>query len=79
MSEGTTKDLPEDEQKAPTTRVMLETILAKVNDLSARMDARFDAMEKEIREIKRNIRTLNDQTLSLHGRVRDLEDLEKAS
>lgn len=79
MTEETTKDLPDDEQKAATTRVMLEMILVKVSDLSASRGARFDAVEKEIREIKRDIRTLNDQTWSLHGRVRDVEDLEKAS
>jgi outer membrane murein-binding lipoprotein Lpp len=34
MSEDTTQELPNDDNQAPTTKPMLEAILAKVNELS---------------------------------------------
>jgi hypothetical protein len=74
MGEDNTKILPNDENKAPTTEPMLEAILAKVNEGFARMEARFDTIEKDVRDIKRNQRVLNEQMLNLQGSQLDLED-----
>lgn len=79
--------------KVPTTNMMLETLLLKVNEgfgaidarfdkVDARLDkieARLDTVEKDIKEIKRNQRVFNNQLLDIEGRLADLEDERKAS
>ena len=81
MSNDETKVLPEGQDKAPTTKPMLEAILAKVDDGFATMNARFDKVEtrfdkveKELRAIKRDQRTVYDQFLDLKGLHRELDE-----
>lgn len=80
MSEDTTKELPNDDNQAPTTKPMLEAILAKVNELATKVDEGFSEMRLELRKVNKRLdvmsadhqRIRTDQSI-LEDRVEDLE------
>jgi hypothetical protein len=61
MSKDPTKDLPNDENKAPTTNMMVETLLlevregfAEVRENFAKVNSRFDRVDSQIEDLRRD-------------------------
>ena len=89
MSEDQTKFLNEDDkQKAPTTEPMLEAILARLNDLTAKMETgfaeikeRLTALEKAVHKLERKFDVFSIESMKIKADVLDVvnrvEDLER--
>jgi outer membrane murein-binding lipoprotein Lpp len=63
------KGLPDDEEKTATTRVMLETILAKMNEQGARLDA----LNTKVDELGVRVYSLDAKVDELGARVDRLD------
>jgi predicted RNase H-like nuclease (RuvC/YqgF family) len=65
MSKDPTKDLPGDEEESPPTRIMLETILARLNDQGVKLDvlnakvddlsAKFDNLSARVERLEARV------------------------
>jgi hypothetical protein len=75
--EDETKVLSEDDpSKAPTTHMMIETVLARMNAGFAEVKQRLTAIEMELKEMKRNQRVFHETMLRVRGAEEGGEELK---
>ena len=79
MSEDKTKILPNDDNKAPTTEPMLETILAKMTEEFANVHQEFANVHQEFANVHQEIASLRRDVRRIDIRFDDTESSFYAS
>ena len=73
MSEDKTKILPNDDNKAPTTEPMLETILAKMTEEFANVHQEFANVHQEFANVHQEFANVHQEIASLRRDVRRID------
>jgi archaellum component FlaC len=77
MSIDETKNLPEGQDKAPTTKPMLEAILAKVDDGFTAMNTRFAGMDGRFDKVEARLEKIETRLEKIEKEIRDVKRTQR--